>query len=429
MERTTAVLALLVLGAEVGLACSWQRNWCPPPPAVYVPCPPPIVVAPAPAPAPVGPDAKPAVRDEVNPIALYERAVRSCVYIVIPRPEGFGEGMGALIDAEKRLVVTTYRAVADAEQVFAQFPVRQKDGTLLTDKKRYLERIPAGQALKGKVIHHDKTRDLALVQLDHLPKDTSAVRLAANSASVGDRVFRVGNAGPGTQAFARDFGMVRAVGLEDFRVVVGDEILRVKVQAVTTTVPAAPGDTGEPVIDDHGQLVAISEGLGARHLAEAASRGIDVTEIRAFVSEKSYRLPKLGLRPRPVVVPVPAAVSTGAAGPLDGDWKMTEMVYKRTAQGPDILGTTVRIANGKLLIRWAGGKHTTERTLTVRTNRTPGEIDSTTAEVAGTSPGIYELKDGTLRIIFAPRGADRPTGFDATTDERLTLYVLRKAKN
>ena len=39
----------------------------------------------------------------------------------------------------------------------------------MTDKKKYIERIPAGQALKGKVLFRDKTRDLALVQLDRLP--------------------------------------------------------------------------------------------------------------------------------------------------------------------------------------------------------------------------------------------------------------------
>jgi uncharacterized protein (TIGR03067 family) len=42
--------------------------------------------------------------------------------------------------------------------------------------------------------------------------------------------------------------------------------------------------------------------------------------------------------------------------------------------------------------------------------------------------GIYELKDGVLRIVLANEAGPRPTRFDALNDDRLILYVLKKVK-
>jgi len=135
--------------------------------------------------------------------ALYDRVVRSCVYLVSPKG---GRANGVLIDADQRLVLTTAGAVADAGRVSARFPARDRDGAVVTDPMRYIDRFRAGEAIKGKVLHADGVADLAVVQLDKVPPDTPAVLLAKESAEAVTEVFWVGSAGQ--NAFAWVAGKV-----------------------------------------------------------------------------------------------------------------------------------------------------------------------------------------------------------------------------
>src|SRR5262245_38218590 len=64
---------------------------------------------------------------------LYKKCVKSCVFIVTPAKRGHAEGSGSLIDAEKRYVITNYHVGQDEDKVWVQFPVYNKDGSLMTD--------------------------------------------------------------------------------------------------------------------------------------------------------------------------------------------------------------------------------------------------------------------------------------------------------
>jgi S1-C subfamily serine protease len=312
MVRAIASLVVLTVFAGVGSACPWWGRCCRPAPVVVYPyCPPPgpvvvypysppqgpVAVSPAPvtpsapeSPAPA-PEPPPAPADKVlEPAEVYEQCVRSCVFIVTPIKGGHVEGAGALIDAEKRLVITTLRTVDESGYVFVQFPVRNKDGSLMTDKKKYIERIPAGQAIKGKVLFRDKTRDLALVQLDKLPPDTPAIPLAKKSVRVGETVVNIGHPGQLNSTFSTTEGRVRAVGVEDAQAGGPGEVVRIKAKMVTANNPVPPGDTGGPLIDKYGYLVAVT---ASELSAGNVSRFIDVTEVRAFLAEKRVTIQEL----------------------------------------------------------------------------------------------------------------------------------------
>lgn len=59
------------------------------------------------------------------------------------------------------------------------------------------------------------------------------------------------------------------------------------------------------------------------------------------------------------------------------------------------------------------------------------EIDIWPMEVAGDKQlkGIYELKDGRLKIIWCDGSSnERPKSFDAMKNPELTLFVLRKVR-
>jgi S1-C subfamily serine protease len=240
--------------------------------------------------------------EELSGADLYEKCVKSTVFIVTPLKGGHAEGSGSLIDAERRLVITNYHVVDENEMVFVQFPVRLKDGSLMTDKKKYIERIPAGQALKGKVLFRDKTRDLALVQLDRLPPDTRALPLAKKSPRVGEFVINIGNPGKVNQTFSTTDGKVRAVGIEDMVVHGDSEVLRIKAKMVTVTNPINPGDSGGPIIDKRGYQVAVTESGYSGAAAQNVNSCVDVSEVRAFLAEKKVTIKELSDEPDAAVV-------------------------------------------------------------------------------------------------------------------------------
>ena len=225
--------------------------------------------------------------EETDSVKLYKKVVDSAVFIVTPFQGGMGMGSGSLIDKEKRYVLTNYHVVEDKDMVYCQFPVHlpeKQGGGLLTDKKAYIERIPAGQALRGKVLYRDKTRDLALVQLDKLVPTAVQIKLAKKSVEVGDTTWNVGSPGDVSQVFSITRGEVRAVGMEDFLAGGHGEVLRIKCRMVTATNPTNPGDSGGPLVNRHGEQVAVTESGSTR--AQLVNHFVDIMEVRAFLKEK-----------------------------------------------------------------------------------------------------------------------------------------------
>jgi len=201
-------------------------------------------------------------------------------------------GSGSLIDAEKRLVITNYHVVDVEKYVYVQFPVTNKDGSLMLNKKKYFERIPAGQALKGEVLYIDKTRDLALVRLDRLPAGTPAIPLARTSPRIGAPVINIGNPGKVETTFSTTQGNVRGCDVVDFPVGGHGEVLRIKAKMISVTNPINPGDSGGPLIDHRGYQVGLSE--SGRMDVQNVNNCVDVTEIRAFLAEKKVTIKELG---------------------------------------------------------------------------------------------------------------------------------------
>src|SRR5262245_5110707 len=226
MLRATAALIVFTTIANVSTACPrWGRrcpprpvvvySYCPPPVVVYIPCPPPPAIV---AQAEPAKDLAPRPSAEVFDVRdLYKKVVKSSVFIVTPVRASHRIGSGSLIDVEKKLVLTSYHVVDEEETVFVQFPMFVKD-KMITDKKVYMDNIPAGLAIKGKVIFRDKTRDLALVELASVPPGTPAIKLAKKSPEQAEEVWNVGSPGDVNQVFSVTRGEGRAVAPEKLRV-------------------------------------------------------------------------------------------------------------------------------------------------------------------------------------------------------------------
>lgn len=299
---------------------------------------------------------------EMSQVEVYDKCVKSSVFIVTPLKGGMAMGSGSLIDAQKRYVLTNYHVVGDVDMVYVQFPVRQKDGSLMTDKKSYIERIPAGQALRGKVLFRDKSRDLSIVQLDRLPPDTPAMKLAKTSPRVGEPLINIGNPGKVNQTFSMGRGEVRGVGVEDMVVHGEDEVLRIKAKMVTVSIPTNPGDSGGPVIDSKGYQVAVTESGYSGAAAQNVNSCVDVTEVRAFLKEKKIVLPndgpeeKVATKPkhgldsdRPKVdTPHPSPPSGTSPGPKAGTAPVPDPAAAGAASPEDEKAASAMLQRAKL---------------------------------------------------------------------------------
>jgi S1-C subfamily serine protease len=255
--------------------------------------------------------------EEFDPKALYKKVVKSAVFILAPVKENknaVAMGSGSLIDAGKGLILTNYHVVMEEPYVAVQFPIFVKD-TMITDKEVYMENaLKLNKALKGKVLHRDKSRDLALVEVPRVPAGTPALPLARESAEQGQDVWQIGSPGDVEQVFSVSRGEVRAVAIEDILVGGGGgDVFRVKCRVVTATNPINGGDSGGPLFNKKGEQVAVSE--SSRTRASLVNFFIDVTEVRALLKEKNIKIKELTPEPETPAVDKKDTVPPKKDGP------------------------------------------------------------------------------------------------------------------
>ena len=108
---------------------------------------------------------------------IYEQAMQSVVWI--QNLDNNSKGSGVLIDEDRKLVVTNEHVIEGAGFVFVSFPVPGTDGELIGDREyyntNYLRLALNGYGSWARVIAEDADRDLAILQLDFLPENSSAI--------------------------------------------------------------------------------------------------------------------------------------------------------------------------------------------------------------------------------------------------------------
>jgi tetratricopeptide (TPR) repeat protein len=226
----------------------------------------------------LGPLGNRAFADETSK-GIFKKVLRGTVYVSAKEHSG----SGWVVDRKLKLVVTNHHVVENDDTVLVVFPLYH-DGKPVVEKKAYKDE----RGVRGKVLDTDTARDLAVIQLiDALPEGVVELSLAAESPDPGDRVHSIGNPGASDALWVYSSGTVRQVYTKEWTDGTRG-VLERNCKVVETQSPINSGDSGGPMVNDKGEVIAVvsmSTVLHKRKLVNLMNYGIDVGEVRAFVNQ------------------------------------------------------------------------------------------------------------------------------------------------
>ena len=217
--------------------------------------------------------------------SVYKQVLKSTTWVLAKNSEGTSSGTGVLVDSEQKLVITNAHVVGDARNTVIFFPDLE-DGRPEVERSHYLENVRK-LGIRGRVLGVDRKRDLAIVELSRLPEGAEAVSLAAESVIPGETVHSVGNPGASGALWVYSHGSVRSVYKKRFRTGAGEHDFKV----VETDSLINSGDSGGPVVNGDGELVAVAQAIAPK--ARGISYFVDISEIKTFLNSGTYKLAPL----------------------------------------------------------------------------------------------------------------------------------------
>lgn len=205
---------------------------------------------------------------------IYASTLRGTALVLTPG----GSGTAWVIDLDQGLLVTNEHVVTSHAQVDVYFPLMNDDGKPVAESARYGKHATRYVA---DVIDADAIRDLAVIRLkEKPPAGVLALKLAAKEPGPAERLHSIGNPSASGALWVYSAGSVRQVYRKDFRYATGP--LRTA-RVVETQSPINAGDSGGPVVNNAGELVAVVSGRQAE--AALLSWCISVEEVKAYLQE------------------------------------------------------------------------------------------------------------------------------------------------
>ncbi len=252
---------------------------------------------------------------------IYSKTLKSTAWIISKTDKGTSSGSGVLIDRDRKLVMTNYHVVGDQREVTIFFAVMNDNGRPVAERKYYLDKIDT-LGLKSRVVAIDRRRDLAIVEIPSVPEGVIAIEVADKGVLPGDAVHSLGNPGSTDVLWAYTSGSVRAVYKKQFRTEVGEHNFTV----VETTAPINSGDSGGPVVNEEGKLIAVSQAMSPK--ARLVTYCVDLTEITGFIAEDWKPAPR----------------------PVSELLQKTELAYEQHKAGPYSVEMTASIKKQKVFV-------------------------------------------------------------------------------
>jgi len=205
---------------------------------------------------------------------VYARTHRGTALILTPS----GSGTGWVIDLEQGLMVTNEHVVEKHEQVEVIFPHYDKSGRPIAEFADYRRKA---RGITAEIVDVDVRHDLALLRLrEQPPEDVAALLLAEEEPRPAEHLHSIGNPSASGALWVYSEGTVRQVYLKEWRYATGP--LR-SARVVETQAPINPGDSGGPVVNDAGELVAVVS--GRQNDASLMGWCIAAAEVRTFIDK------------------------------------------------------------------------------------------------------------------------------------------------
>ncbi len=193
---------------------------------------------------------------------------------------GTSSGTGWVLDVDQRLVMTNQHVIKSGKTIHAYFPEKKGD-EWVNDVNHYMRFV---KPIEATIIASDTESDLALLQLASLPKTAKAIPLSAKSPGQGSRLHSIGGKTLGSDVmWTYTLGHVRQVGK-------GTTALGKTTRVVEAQMEYNKGNSGGPIVNDYGELVAVVEGYrtsrqsgGKTVTVRNVSIAIDVKQVRSWL--------------------------------------------------------------------------------------------------------------------------------------------------
>ena len=223
-----------------------------------------------------------AAADDLASKKIYPETLHATVWLMVP---GNVQGTGWVVD-RAGLVITNHHVMHTGDSVDAYFPL-YRDGRAVNERNSYLGKVPA---VYGRLIDSDPRNDLALLQLESIPDGVKELKLAAETALPGETVHTVGNPAPNGMSdplWKYTGGTVGAVSRQKLKI---DGVQDLDAVVVETQAPINPGDSGGPVVNSQGELVAVNSNVARGNNINPVTYAVDVQEVKKFVAQSRLLL-------------------------------------------------------------------------------------------------------------------------------------------
>jgi S1-C subfamily serine protease/Flp pilus assembly protein TadD len=233
-------------------------------------------------------------------------------------------GTGWVVDVERRWILTARHVVGDRTTVEVFFHDSASSERLhyLTDRTELQKR---GRLVTARVLAKRDVADLALLEVESLPKDVGKLPLAIARAAPGDSCWSIGHRHDSEQLWTRTTGTIRQRGrLADGYHWAGQRI-GMDVSILLLQSPIEMGESGSAVLTPNGEVIGLISAVNGR--APGVSIAIDAAEIRSFLAD--VRGDKAPVPRETDVDPTPLARATVWVRPEASEGRFAGVVVDR----------------------------------------------------------------------------------------------------
>jgi S1-C subfamily serine protease len=222
----------------------------------------------------------PKAGDRLSGKEVYAQTLRAVA--LVRTPSSSSRATGWVVDRARKLLVTAYHVVGNQDRIEVTFPVYQA-GRPVVEYAHYRDQRPrlkeSGHATRGNVLWKDARRNLALVELETLPKDVVELSLADTAPRPGETTHCVGNPNNIEALWVYTAGSVRQLG----RANLGNSTDPPDPQVIVVQAPLNDGDHGAPVVNDQGRLIGVTAGKDAPQ--QLVSYCVAVSEVKELLAD------------------------------------------------------------------------------------------------------------------------------------------------